>query len=241
MYTIYSIKNIKNNKEYIGSTVNYNKRCRSHLNALLGEYHTNYKLQEEFKLFGEENFEFSILAETESEEERYQLEEKYIVERKSFENGYNLTVDGRGKYVISDETREKMRRNNMGKNNPFYGKKHTEETRAKISEAASRRVGDLNPFYGKKHTEEAKAKISASWAKLKEDGWQNPQKGVPKTEEAVYNNMMAQPKRKVVVAAGKEYPSISAAAKGIGCARTTIRNRINSESFPDYYYVQQNK
>lgn len=29
----------------------------------------------------------------------------------------------------SDETRKKMRDNNLGKNNPFYGKHHTEETK----------------------------------------------------------------------------------------------------------------
>lgn len=60
------------------------------------------------------------------------------------------------------------------KNNPFYGKKHSEETKQKIGQAnkgkkrteeqkkkqSERMKGKNNPFYGKKHTEEIKEKIS---------------------------------------------------------------------------------
>lgn len=43
-----------------------------------------------------------------------------------------------------------------GKNNPFYGKKHSEESKRKISEKVS---GLNNPFYGKHHTEKTKEKL----------------------------------------------------------------------------------
>ena len=42
-----------------------------------------------------------------------------------------------------------------GENNPFYGKKHSEESKRRISEA---RKGENNPFYGRKHSEESKKK-----------------------------------------------------------------------------------
>jgi hypothetical protein len=48
-----------------------------------------------------------------------------------------------------------------GENHPMYGKQHSEETRKKIS--ANRKgklVGEANPFFGKTHTEESRAKIS---------------------------------------------------------------------------------
>ena len=42
-----------------------------------------------------------------------------------------------------------------GEDNPFYGKKHTEESRKKMSEAKKDiYFGKDNPFYGKHHTEE---------------------------------------------------------------------------------------
>lgn len=58
---------------------------------------------------------------------------------------------------------------NKGKNHYFYGKKHSEETKRKQSEANSGRnnpnygkVGIDNPFYGKTHSEETKRKMSES-------------------------------------------------------------------------------
>ncbi len=82
-----------------------------------------------------------------------------------------------------------------GEGNPFFGRKHTEETKAKIraskigkkltddhrkklsavrtgrvmaaeqrAKLSEIRVGENNPFFGQKHTEETKAKIRASQA-----------------------------------------------------------------------------
>jgi len=45
-----------------------------------------------------------------------------------------------------------------GENHPFYGKKHSSETRAKLSAGMK---GENNPFYGKKHSPETRAKQSA--------------------------------------------------------------------------------
>ena len=43
-----------------------------------------------------------------------------------------------------------------GKRNPFYGRKHTEESKRKMSEKLS---GENSPNWGKKHSEETKKKI----------------------------------------------------------------------------------
>lgn len=49
---------------------------------------------------------------------------------------------------------------NSGKSNPFYGKKHTEEAKRKMSiNKKGLYSGIKNPFYGKKHTQESKDKI----------------------------------------------------------------------------------
>jgi group I intron endonuclease len=42
----------------------------------------------------------------------------------------------------------------VGSGNPFYGQKHTEETKKHISYMQSTKVGELNQFYGKKHRPE---------------------------------------------------------------------------------------
>lgn len=234
---VYMVLNVKNNKMYIGSTVNYEKRYRSHINGLRGLYHDNKKMEKEFHEFGEESFKFRVLCVTKSKEERFGIEESIIQTLKTYEHGYNLTMDGRGKYILSDETREKMRNNTLGESNPFYGKKHTEETRKILSQHASKRTGEKNSFYGRTHSKETLEKISDSFNKLKESGWESPQKGVPKSAEAIHNNLMAQPKRKTVHAEGTVYPSISACARDLGVVNTTVKNRIKSDKYPDYYFI----
>lgn len=235
---VYMIQNIINNKIYVGSTVNYDKRKKAHIRSLRGGYHDNRLLQNEFDLYGEDNFKIIRLCETNSEKERFDIEASIIGKLRTYENGYNLSVDGRGKYIITDKTRLKMSRNTKGENNPFYGKTHTKETKEKLSKMAKEsNKGEKNPFYGKKHKKESIEKMKESYDKLKNSGWTNPQKGVPKTEKAKLNNAKAQPSRKPVHAEGKNYISISACAKDLGVVNTTINNRIKSEKYPNYYYI----
>lgn len=44
-----------------------------------------------------------------------------------------------------------------GENHPFYGKSHSEQTKAKLSIA---KTGDKNPMIGRSHTDETKALMS---------------------------------------------------------------------------------
>lgn len=49
----------------------------------------------------------------------------------------------------------------IGENNNFYGKKHSEETKKRMSDAVKGLYGGKNnPWYGKKHSEETKKKMS---------------------------------------------------------------------------------
>lgn len=49
--------------------------------------------------------------------------------------------------------------NKKGENNPFYGKKHTNESKKLIGGAVVNYNGKNNPFYGKKHTNETINKL----------------------------------------------------------------------------------
>lgn len=49
----------------------------------------------------------------------------------------------------------------LGENNPFYGKKHSQDSKDKISKSRMGKYGgDKNPFFGKKHSEETKRILS---------------------------------------------------------------------------------
>lgn len=92
---VYQIKNLENNKVYIGETIRGEMRWKCHLNALIGNYHENNLLQEDFNKHGEKAFEWAILKEFESEDkDTLRLEEARAIQR-YLEDGvelYNLVL-----------------------------------------------------------------------------------------------------------------------------------------------------
>jgi group I intron endonuclease len=77
MIGIYSIKNVKNNNCYFGSSKNIEKRWKTHLNQLKNNKHHNIRLQRAWNKYGENNFIFEIVEECD-ETNLLQLEQKYI-------------------------------------------------------------------------------------------------------------------------------------------------------------------
>lgn len=63
----------------------------------------------------------------------------------------------------SKETRQLISRAQTGEGNSFYGKRHTKETRNRMSESQNKvnRTGKNNPMT--KHTPEAKEKMRLAW------------------------------------------------------------------------------
>jgi hypothetical protein len=63
-------------------------------------------------------------------------------------------------YRQKNEHKLKISIAHLGKNNNFWGKHHTEETKQLISvKNKGRLAGSKNPFYGKRHTEETRKRI----------------------------------------------------------------------------------
>jgi group I intron endonuclease len=96
---IYSIKNLFNNKRYIGYTILFEKRFKQHFKSLKGNYHINSHLQNAYNKYGSNNFIFEILEVIEnidSIEILKNKEIKLIKQYDSYNNGYNLTKGGNG-------------------------------------------------------------------------------------------------------------------------------------------------
>lgn len=143
MGCIYKITNNINNKAYIGyTTQSFEHRMKQHKNddiqhdTLLGRAIAKY---------GWDNFSCEIIECCDDKENLLELEKYYIKKFNSYKpNGYNMTLGG-----------EKM----FGENNPFFGKKHTQQTKLLLSEKASLRTKELNPFFGKHHKKETIQKL----------------------------------------------------------------------------------
>jgi hypothetical protein len=71
-----------------------------------------------------------------------------------------------------------------GDKNPFYGKKHSEESKKKIGGSVVDYTGDKNPFYGKRHSKDTIDKIKKS-LNGKMAGDKNPFYGKKHTEEVI--------------------------------------------------------
>lgn len=127
MWTIYKIVNTVDNKMYIGVTVNFNERVRTHLVAAYNEnsFLYNNPLYYDIRNIGECYFNFEIIETgIETEDLAYELEEKYIrLYNTIIDNGkgYNLNYGGKyGKH--SEYTKERLPLFPAGPENISYGK-----------------------------------------------------------------------------------------------------------------------
>jgi group I intron endonuclease len=161
---IYLIKNIVNNKIYIGSAVDISNRWRRHKRELRKGKHHNILLLRAWCKYGEQSFTFEILEEVSNSDHLLAYEQVYLDYYKSYEEdkGYNICKVAGSPFgtKLSEETRRKISEANKG---------HivSEETKKKIGEANSGRklteehkdkIRKIN--IGKKHTEETKRKMS---------------------------------------------------------------------------------
>ena len=92
---IYRITNKVTNQNYIGQTIDINRRKRTHFNTLRNNTHDNPKLQASWNKYGEENFEFeSWEFKIQDAKELDSLECQYIQKYNGLSDGFNLVPGG---------------------------------------------------------------------------------------------------------------------------------------------------
>lgn len=144
---IYCIRNKINNKIYIGQTTRKGGFDERYNNDIFKNTH-NKHLKKSILKYGIENFEidkeFDVAY---SQDELNNLEYMYIKIYNSTNSnyGYNKKDGGIGGN-LSEETRQKIREANTGKNNHMFGKTHTQESRLKISKNHARISGRDHPI-----------------------------------------------------------------------------------------------
>lgn len=92
---IYKITNKINNKIYIGSSVDIDKRWKQHIRELKKNKHINKHLQSAWNKYGENNFKFQIVELIQDVDELQFYEQKWINKTKCYDGniGYNLSMD----------------------------------------------------------------------------------------------------------------------------------------------------
>lgn len=109
---IYKIRNIVNNKIYVGSSENYKNRIWKHKSDLKAGIHCNSHLQNAWNKYGKENFEFSILEILNINDNIIEKEQYWIdtLNVKNKQVGYNLKLKAYSNlgYKYSEESKIKM-------------------------------------------------------------------------------------------------------------------------------------
>lgn len=156
---IYKIRNIKNNKIYIGSTNNWERRLSEHLTALKHNNHINYHLQNAYNKYGKDNFVFEIQEKLDSLEQLQEREQYWIdyFNSANDEYGYNIQEIAKGRRIgcLSQETKDKISRSRKG--TPAWNK----------GLKCPQWSGELHGMYGKHHSKQTKEKLSKSHKGLK--------------------------------------------------------------------------
>ena len=159
MYKIYLITNLLNLKKYVGITkLSIEERFLQHTKR-------GFLLTEAISKYGKGKFSIELIEKVESAERAYELEIFYIKEYNTkAPNGYNLTDGGDGIFgwEASEEYRqecsERTKQLHSEKKVGMYGKKHSEETKKKMSASLK---GNQNCL-GRILSEKTKLKISLS-------------------------------------------------------------------------------
>lgn len=140
-YTVY--KHVLNGKIYIGITRQEPKK-----RWLYGlGYKECPRFYNAIKKYGWQNVEHEILFTGLTKEQAEQKEIELIAFYKSNDRRYGYNIDNGGNCAgkCSEDHKKKVSEKTKGKNNPFYGKRHTQETKEKISKNHADFKGGKHP------------------------------------------------------------------------------------------------
>jgi group I intron endonuclease len=219
-FGVYKIFCKSNNKVYYGQTEKLAARISQHKNRLKRGIHENAELQKDYNLFGQENFEYSVVY-------SYTTDNKEVREA---EEAKLVKLSGNLCYNTFTNTSRK------GENNPMSGRKHTPESKKLLANTlASKkpqivyegRVVILKGITSPSMAEASrKTKITIgtirSWLKN------------PNNQNCVYGDSKTW--NKPVSIEGTTYPSITNAAEQRGCGRPAIRILINTRE--DCFFIE---
>lgn len=206
---IYKITNILNNKIYVGSTKNFNRRKRQHIFDLRHKAHGNDHLQKSFNKYGEDQFKIEIIEQCDVEHliarEQYWIDHLNALDPIT---GYNKNHIA-GRTTNSPETVAKIIATRR-KNNPLWHPLNI-----------SQRIKDGLAGLDLSHDEVTKQKISHTMKS----------KVIPNRSQSSYDKMANTKKNKPIPSLCKKvkcielnivYNSIGEAAKQLNIHRTAI-------------------
>lgn len=260
---IYKIINSVNGKFYVGSTTNTRERFRTHRNRLRKNRHHAAHLQAAWNKYGEQAFVFHVVASIPEGESLQGAEDKWLAEHVGKDYCYNKSKYsdtpmrgipkeqhpsfGRPKTETERQAISQSLRDFYAadpNNHPRVGKKHSDETRAKIRAAIQGKVasGDNHYRFGQTLSDEVRKKIGDTQRGVKKAPRTLTEEGRAKIRAAAaagrYSHMKGKKlsvetrekmSRKVfVMPDGVLFPSLTAVLQRYGIKMPTLRRALKS-------------
>jgi len=255
-------------KVYVGIThTTMEERWRNHVRKaknLSKNGNANY-FQRAIVKYGKDAWDHDLLEVIEGTiQDAEEAERKWIAyyESNNKQLGYNLTPGGNiSQSKMSDEVRQKIskkikiimsdtdwkeRQSKIMKEwaatheNPFKGKKHSEESLQKMSEAIKKwHETNENPWKGKTHDEETRAKMSeVAQKRCKDPNWVSPLSKLTKEERAKNNQYKkgthpGKHSKETIYNLCVELKSIDKVAEKLGCTKANICYLMKSYGIRD--------
>jgi group I intron endonuclease len=171
MRCIYAILNTITCNQYIGSTKNSYIRKRNHFNLLRKKKHHSIVLQRAFDKHGENKFKFIVLEEVDENINLIEREQWWLDNANCIYNSSKNALPGKER-IITEETREKMRKSHLGVKHPEWRRKQKSEYQK-------------GKGIGRKYSEESKKKMSEAHKKLYMNGYEHPLLGKKQKKESI--------------------------------------------------------
>jgi group I intron endonuclease len=157
IHSLYLIRNLLNNKVYIGQTINIKDRWKNHI--YLSNNNSKQYIHRAINKYGLDNFEFIIISSSKTQEDANEAERILILQYNSTNKnyGYNIALGG-NTAPLSEETKLKLREATIKqineKGHPKKGKRLSEEQKQRIRDA--QKSLDKDKIY----TEEVRKRMS---------------------------------------------------------------------------------
>jgi len=157
---IYKLRNVVNQKFYVGSAVDTRTRFRQHRRLLRGNKHHCKHLQAAWNKYGEDAFKFEIVEQVASREALEAAEDVWLKAHVGKPYCYNWGRSARAPW-----------RGTKGSGlSPLTGTSISQERKDRLREATLEQWKNSDPRTGRKHSEEARAKIRERMQKAISEG-----------------------------------------------------------------------
>lgn len=258
MQVIYKIRNVVNQKFYVGSSQNKKVRFKNHLRLLRKGTHHCCHLQSAWNQCGEDCFKFEVVEVVPDDQNLQEAEDRWLTEffkqdccyntgRRSDAPWRGCAKEDHPNFGLPKKPESNAATSATLKafyaadpaNHPRLGKKHTPEALSKMAQKTVHR-GEDHYRFGKTLSDEVKAKISATQKGVKKGPRVYTEEGLRKIRESAaagnYSHghpmtekqLLALRKPIIELSSGQEFESLTATLQHYGLKMPTLLRALKS-------------